>query len=153
MYSGIPSDFDMSIINQPGNHILNKGRYKPLPPPPPTPPLLPSLWMRSSQNRSHIRSGPMSRKYGSGVPTLCLQPKQRADITSIDQWCSVFNISMTINLKKCHTQAQAILKYSETVRHIERGDEEILSPLMKMSKFRGKTTTLHGTAWILNNAY
>ena len=69
VYSGIPSDFDLSIINQPGNHILNKGRYKPLPPPPPTPPLLPSLWMRSSQNRSHIRSGPMSRKYGSGVPS------------------------------------------------------------------------------------
>ena len=81
---------------------------------------------------------------GGGVPALRLQPKQRAKISSIDQWCSAFNIFMTTCLIKFPAQEQAILKYSETVRHIKKSGG-ILSLLKRMCEFRDKITPLHGT--------
>ena len=64
---------------------------------------------------------------GTGAPALCLQPKRKTKIVSIDQWCSVFNIFMTIFLTKFPTQAQSILQYCETVRRNEKADGDFVS--------------------------
>ena len=64
---------------------------------------------------------------GTGAPALCLQPKRKTTIVSIDQWCSAFNIFMTIFLTKFQTQAQSILQYCETVRRIEKAGGDFVS--------------------------
>ena len=57
---------------------------------------------------------------GSGVPSLCLLPKKRQGITSIDQWNTAFTIFMSVYLTKFPLEAKAILKYSETVNVLQK---------------------------------
>ena len=57
---------------------------------------------------------------GSGVPSLCLLPKKRQGISSIDQWNTAFTIFMSVYLTKFPLEAKAILKYSETVNVLQK---------------------------------
>ena len=64
---------------------------------------------------------------GTGAPALCLQPKRKAKLVSINQWCSAFNLFMTNFLTKFPSQAQSILQYCETVRRIEKAGGDFVS--------------------------
>ena len=69
----------------------------------------------------------MALTTGTGAPAVCLQAKRKAKIFSIDQWCSAFNIFMTIFFTKFPTQAQSILQYCETVQRIEKAGADFVS--------------------------
>ena len=51
-------------------------------------------------------------------PALCLVPKKKAKIDTIDTWSKAFNIYMSIYLEKHHDQAKPLLKYVQIVRHL-----------------------------------
>ena len=60
----------------------------------------------------------MAMSTASGSLSLCLLPRKPKQISTLDQWNSVFNIFMTIYLTKFPTQAVAVLKHSETVNQL-----------------------------------
>ena len=54
----------------------------------------------------------------SGVPSLCLLPKNKETILTIEQWNAAFTVYMTIYLTSFPTETHAILKYSQTINHM-----------------------------------